>query len=175
MNKKILLKAIEWGLIVFISFNMIVYGGAKFAQFGPGADYNINVSEMTGHELMWAFYGYTLAYPVILGIFEILGAICLLFYRTKLFGALLLSIMLFNIILQDYFYKIIALNTAIVFQILIFIILWFDRERIKELVGSLFRTNNSAIAFSRKEYIILAFSIIIVLGLLILMKMLFHI
>lgn len=129
---------IYWIIIFVVSSSMIVYGVAKPAQFGDfKTSINSNLSE--GHQLMWTFYSYTKAYPIIIGVFEIIGGVSLLFNRSRLFGCLLLSGILFNIIIQDYLYEILALNSAIFYQVLIFVILIFDFDKVKLVFQELFK------------------------------------
>jgi hypothetical protein len=149
--------AISWVVV----FAMFVYGAAKVIQFDGGAEVDKYVSEMTGMELMWAFYGYSKPFAIILGLLEITGGILILIRRTRVLGCLLTSTILINIILQDVFYQVNigALIAAIIYQILIFIILWMNRiklvESIKALIGrrkhNRYRKNlwrNLIIAFS---------------------------
>jgi hypothetical protein len=148
-----------WIIIFVVAGSMIVYGLSKPIQF-QGFDKSINSNLSEGHQLMWAFYSYSLAYPIIIGIFEVLGGLCLLFNRTRILGCILLTIILSNIIIQDYIYDIIALRSAIYYQVLIFIILIFDYDRVKRIFQELFKTN------SRKRNLLLmiiAFVISIVL------------
>ena len=81
------------------------------------------INKMDPMTLMWAFYSYSKTYAIIIGLFEISGAILYLIPKTRLFGGLILSCILINIILQDYFFKVDvgALANAILFQLLIFI------------------------------------------------------
>lgn len=119
---------------------MIVYGLAKPAQFqGFAKSPNSNLSE--GHQVMWSFYSYSLAYPVVIGAFEVLGGVCLVLDRTRIFGCILLTIILSNIIIQDYIYDIMALKSAIYYQVLVFIILIFDYDKVKRIVQELFKTS----------------------------------
>ncbi|PUB34556.1 hypothetical protein C8J95_102220 [Elizabethkingia sp. YR214] len=175
MDKKILIKATEWGLVIFVSFYMATYGAAKYIQFDTVKNYNGKVSEMSGHQIMWAFYGYTVAYPLIIGFFEILGAVCLLFYRTRIFGGILLSILLFNIILQDYFYEILALGSAIFFQLSIFIILYINKQRVFALIKNMFSGIQTGVTYSNKDKILMLIAIAIMVAMLVLMKSLLHI
>lgn len=175
MNKNLLIKAIEWSLVIFVSFYMATYGAAKYVQFDTIKNYNGKVSEMSGHQIMWAFYGYTVAYPLIIGFFEVLGAACLLFYRTRIFGAILLSILLFNIILQDYFYEILALGSAMFFQLCIFIILYINKQRVLALVKNMFAGIHTGVKYSNKDKILMLIAIVVMVILLVLMKSLFYI
>ncbi|UQB67730.1 hypothetical protein [Epilithonimonas zeae] len=148
-----------WIIIFIVAGSMIVYGVAKPLQFQRiDGDDNPNLSE--GHKLMWSFYSYSLVYPIVIGVFEVLGGVCLLMNRTRIFGCILLTIILSNIIIQDYIYDIVALNSAIYYQALVFIILIFDYNKVKKIFEELFKTN------TRKRnlaLILIAFMISIVL------------
>lgn len=127
-----------WTIIFIVSGSMFIYGIMKPIQFQDFANSTSNnLSE--GHKLMWSFYSYTKAYPIIIGILEVFGAITILFYRTRLFGCLLLSTILVNIIIQDYLYEILALNAAIFYLILILYIIVFDIEKVKNIISVLFK------------------------------------
>lgn len=119
--------AISW----IVVFAMFVYGGAKLFQFEGSSGIDKTVSEMTGMELMWAFYGYSKAFAITLGIFEIFGGLLILFKKTRIIGCLFTSAILVNIIFQDIFYSVHlgALRAAILYQILIFLIVWLNKEK----------------------------------------------
>jgi uncharacterized membrane protein YphA (DoxX/SURF4 family) len=128
-----------WTIIFVVAGSMIGYGLGKPIQFqGFEKSANPNLSE--GHQLMWSFYSYSLAYPIIIGVLEILGGLCLLLDRTRIFGCILLTIILSNIIIQDYIYEVKALNSAIYYQVLIFIILIFDHDKVRRTLQELFKT-----------------------------------
>lgn len=148
---------IKWIIIFIVSISMIVYGVAKPIQFSDFSNStNVNVSE--GHKIMWNFYSYSLTYPLIIGFFEILGGISLLSNRSRIFGCILLTIILSNIIIQDYIYEIVALKSAIFYQILVLIILFFDKEKLKRVIKVLFTTSK----FS-KNLILIIIALIIAL------------
>ena len=126
-----------WIAIFIVSASMLVYGIAKPIQFQEFSNAtNSNLSE--GHQIMWTFYSYTKAYPIIIGVFEVVGALAILFNRTRIFGCLLLTIILSNIIIQDYLYDIPALSSAVFYQVLVVFILAFDFEKLKKIVRELF-------------------------------------
>ena len=132
---------IYWTLIFIVSSSMIIYGIAKPVQFvNLTSSPNLNLSQ--GHKLMWSFYSYSLTYPIIIGVCEIIGGITLLYNRTRVLGCILLTIILSNVIIQDFVYEIAALNSAIFYQVLVLIILSFDREKIKKIVIELFKFQN---------------------------------
>lgn len=123
----------------YVSASMFIYGAAKFMQFGYRPYNDHQVSELTGMELMWAFYGYTLTYPIIVGFFEILGAFLLFFKKTRIVGALLLTTILVNIIIQDIIYGVLAgaIVSASIYQLIIFYFLFKSRKEIKAALVAL--------------------------------------
>lgn len=125
---EILENAISW-IVVFALF---IYGGGKLFQFEGAAAIEKTVSEMTGMELMWAFYGYSKPFAITLGLFEIVGGILLLIKRTRIIGCLFTTTLLVNIIIQDIFYGVHvgALKAAILYQFLILVVLWLNRKKL---------------------------------------------
>lgn len=138
-NQQKLNYVIYWIIIFIIAGSMLVYGVSKPFQFA-GFKTVENTSLSEGHQVMWTFYSFTKAYPIMIGSVEVLGAIALLFQRARIFGCLILTIVLSNIIIQDYLYDIAALPSAIFYQILIFIILIYDRRKLKEVLNQLFKS-----------------------------------
>jgi hypothetical protein len=131
-----------WASIFVVSISMIVYGISKPIQFSNSGE-NVNASLSIGHRLMWSFYSYSLAYPIFIGAFEILGGIGLLLNRTRVFACILLTAILSNIIIQDYIYDVHALHTAIFYQVLIIVILIFDVDKVKKVASVLFRKSTT--------------------------------
>ena len=74
--------AISW--IVVIA--MFIYGGGKLIQFDSVVEIDKTISEMTGMELMWAFYGYSKSFAIPLGVFELIGGFLILIKRTRIIG-----------------------------------------------------------------------------------------
>ena len=127
-RKDIIENSFSW--IVVLA--MFVYGAAKFVQFEGATDVDKTVAEMTGMELMWAFYGYSKFFALTLGFLEVTGGILILFRRTRILGCLFTSGILLNIILQDIVYGVNlgALKAAIFYQVMIFAVLWMNREKL---------------------------------------------
>ena len=137
-SKQKFLYFVYWTAIFVVSGSMLVYGIAKPIQFQNfSAAANSNLSK--GHQIMWAFYSYTKAYPIIIGAFEVIGAVAILFNRTRVFGCILLTVILSNIIIQDYLYDVFALMTAVFYQVLVLLILFFDFEKVKNVFKELFK------------------------------------
>jgi len=130
IHRKELHEIIELALSWIVVLAMFAYGFGKFVQF-EGVSYdNLLVSELTGMELLWAFYGYSKTFVLILGTFEIIGAILIFFKKTRIIGCIFTTGILLNIILQDIFYNVNigALKAALIYQFCILIILYFNRN-----------------------------------------------
>jgi len=115
-----------------VVFGMLVYGAGKIVQFEGATNIDKRVGELTGMELMWAFYGYSKTFILIMGALEITGGLLMLFKKTRLLGCLLVTTILVNIILQDIFYGVHlgALKAAILYQSLTLIIFWLHRQKL---------------------------------------------
>ncbi len=132
ITKSEIFNIFEWLAVYIVAVYMIIYGVSKPLQFGDIQSYRKPINVMDPMTLMWAFYSFSKPYVIIIGFFEIVGAILLMIPKTRIFGGFFLSSILINIILQDYFFKVHAgaLANAILFQILILIILFKHRAKI---------------------------------------------
>lgn len=142
-NQQKLNYVIYWVIVFLVAGSMFVYGIAKPYQFA-GFKSGVNSGLSEGHQVMWTFYSFTKAYPIMIGIVEVLGAIALLFQRTRILGCLILTIVLTNIIIQDYLYDIAALPSAIFYQVLIFIILIIDRGKVKDVIKQMLKSDTKS-------------------------------
>ena len=133
--------AVTW----IVVFAMFAYGGAKLVQFDGAAAINKTVSEMTGMELMWAFYGYSKSYAMALGLFEIIGGTLMLIKKTRIIGCFFISTILVNVILQDIYFQVHlgALKAAILYQFLIIMILWLNRYKVVQSIKALMNLKKS--------------------------------
>ena len=131
--------AISWVIVLA----MFIYGGGKLVQFEGSAEIDKTVSELSGMELMWAFYGYSKAFALTIGLFEIVGGILILIRKTRIIGCLFTSTILVNIILQDLYFGVHlgALKAAVIYQLLILIILWLNREKLIRGIKVLLESN----------------------------------
>lgn len=136
LNREDYIEILETAMSWIVVMAMVVYGGGKIVQFTGMPYLNKPVSELTGMQLMWAFYGYSQPFVLTLGLFEILGGMLVFFKRTRIIGCLFTSAILINIILQDYFYgvHIGALKAAILYQLLIFAILRINKNRLLQAI-----------------------------------------
>ena len=139
LTKKDKIEIFENSISWIVVLAMFIYGGAKLIQFDGAAEIDKTVSEMTGMELMWAFYGYSKSFVITLGIFELIGGILILIKRTRIIGCLFTSSILVNVIFQDIYFGVHlgALKAAILYQLLILIILWLNKEKLIKSIKTL--------------------------------------
>ena len=132
LEKKDRIEILENAFTYIVVFAMFAYGIGKIIQFDGALETNKSVSEMTGQQLMWAFYGYSKPFVLTLGVLEMSGGILMLIKRTRILGCFLITTILVNVILQDIFYEVNvgALRAALIYQFLILIILWFNKEKL---------------------------------------------
>jgi len=142
-NKKDRIEILENAISWIVVLAMFIYGAGKLIQFNGAAEIDKGISELTGMELMWAFYGYSKSFAMTLGLFEIIGGILILTKRTRIIGCLFTSSILVNVILQDIYFGVHfgALRAALIYQILILIILWLNREKLIRGIKVLMESN----------------------------------
>lgn len=134
--------ALENGAAWSVALSLFVYGAIKPMQFGSTPEILAKpIGELTGMQLMWAFYGYSMPFAVVVGILEVIAAVLLMFPRVRLLGCLLASVILTNIVLQDIFYGVNqgALIAAIIYQALVLLVMWLRRAQLAEALAALIR------------------------------------
>ena len=132
LTKKDKIEIFENAISWIVVMAMFIYGGGKLIQFGDVAEIDKTVSEMNGMELMWAFYGYSKSFAITLGVFELIGGLLILINRTRIIGCLFTSTILVNVIFQDIYFGVHlgALKAAILYQLLILIILFLNKDKL---------------------------------------------
>ena len=142
-DKKDKIEILENSISWIVVLAMFIYGGGKLIQFDGAIEIDKTVSELTGMELMWAFYSYSKSFAITLGILEIIGGILILIKKTRIIGCLLTSTILVNVIFQDIYFGVHlgALKAAILYQILILIILWLNKEKLIRVIKILLESN----------------------------------
>lgn len=171
MNLKRLLTfdVIETGIRIWTAFYIFIYGMSKPNQFEGSKLIDVSIKDATEFDMMWAFFGTTKEYPIVIGSLQIIGAILLVFRKTKLFGALLLTPIFVNIILLDIFYKIPfgALLNALIYQSIFIFIIIQQRKKITEVFTILIIENDRTITFGTsivKFLLAIIFAIILFFG-----------
>ncbi|HRE76836.1 MAG TPA: hypothetical protein PLL09_03325 [Flavobacterium sp.] len=145
LDRKDKIEIFENALSWIVVFAIFIYGGSKIFQFDDASEIDKTVAEITGMELMWAFYGYSKSYAITLGIFEIIGGTLILIKQTRIIGCLFTSTILVNVILQDIYFDVNsgALKAAILYQWLILIILWLNKDKVIQSIKDLINFNKS--------------------------------
>lgn len=157
ISKSILLKIFENAAIYLVGFAMLLYGIGKPLQFNNTDLLSKTVSSLSGMEIMWAFYGYSKSFALVLGFLEITGALLLFFNRTKIIGCFILTTILINVILQDIFYAVNvgALIAAIIYQLLICFILVCNRNKLLAALKIIMAKNIEIDSYKQKLWIII--------------------
>lgn len=130
---------------LWLAFELCVYGFAKIfhTQFTlPFHVRDMTVDSLTGFNLTWTYFGYSYVFAVIIAMVQIAGAVCLLFRRTILLGAVILLPMMVNIVLINIFYEIAGgafLNSILFTTALIYLI----TPQLVRLLRVLFQTTQS--------------------------------
>jgi len=136
-NRWIILEnAMSW----IVVFALLAYGIGKHVQFGE--EVNMNISDMSNMQLMWAFYARSKAFAITIGIFEVIAGLLIFFRKTRIIGCLFATTILVNIILQDIFYDVHkgALFAAVLYQSIIIVILLMHRDRLTKAFHALIDT-----------------------------------
>ncbi|MEZ4797553.1 MAG: hypothetical protein R2785_10335 [Flavobacteriaceae bacterium] len=153
--RKLLQGSLDTVLATYVMLSMSLYGVGKIVQF-KGSLTETPINKASGMELMWAFYGYSVEFPIIIGIVEVVGGFLLFFQKTRLLGCFLLVFMLVNILIQDFIYGVHsgAIVSAIIYLIIVFYFMYKGRKSIKKAYLSLitFEPNTEKIkTFSLKN------------------------
>lgn len=149
---------LELVLRIWTAFFVFVYGAGKAIQFSKATTNATPINEASSFEIMWAFFGVTQVYPILIAAFQVIGAFMLLFRKTKLLAALLLTPVFFNIIILDILYKIPqgALLNAILFQLVFLYVLYRERQVVVMVFKKLLLDDATDGKKQRIEYFVIA-------------------
>ena len=89
-----------------LALGMMPYGVSKLVDFQfqvDSSNYARPLGELPGTILTWAFLGYSPVFQALLGVFEVVPAVLLLFARTRRLGALLMFPVTLNVAMINYF------------------------------------------------------------------------
>ncbi len=120
-----------------LAFFLSIYGFAKLfnAQFVSSFHLDDSlVSTLTGSQLTWNYFAYSMELSVIIGLCQIGGGILLLFRRTTLAGVALLLPIMFNVVLINQFYQISVgafINSVVYTSVLIYLLTLYRKELIE--------------------------------------------
>lgn len=129
---------------VFIILNIYAISkllGGQFYMKGklPAEVANTTLGDASGFSLAWTFMGHSYFYILFIGITQLIGAWFLLWNKTKLIGVVLLIPIMINIILYDIIFLDVypALANAIIVFTMLLVILFFNKERIIDVIKRL--------------------------------------
>lgn len=98
------------GLIRYgVAFDLATFGWEKIFHLQlvmSQQKLNMPFRSLSSQELFWAFFSYSYPFGCIIAGCQIIGALLLLFHRTRLAGVFILLPLLSNILLMDIFYQI---------------------------------------------------------------------
>ncbi|SHN24197.1 hypothetical protein [Chitinophaga sp. CF418] len=123
------------GLIRYgVAFDLAEFGWSKICHqqlVMPLYQLDLPYRSLTPPQLFWTFYSHSYLFGCIIGGLQIVGAMLLLFHRTRLVGVFVLLPILANILLMDIFYQIgdsVVVHASIMMSgVLYFLFIEFDR------------------------------------------------
>lgn len=151
---------LEWVFRAYVFIFLTVYGIGKLlgGQFYRRGNLPENVAQMTlenadGYSLAWTFMGYSNGYILFIGLTQLLGAFLLLWGRTKLLGTLVLIPIMVNVVAFDIFFLEPkgALVNAGIYLLMLFGILWINREKIISILKTLTIKTSTKLSLYSKE------------------------
>ncbi len=129
---------------VFIILNIYAISkilGGQFYMKGklPAEIANTTLGDASSFSLAWTFMGYSYFYILFVGITQLIGAWFLLWNKTKLIGVVILIPIMINIIIFDILFLDVypALANAIIIFTMLLLILFFNKERVIDVIKRL--------------------------------------
>lgn len=129
---------------VFIILNIYALSkllGGQFYMHGklPAEVARTTLGEASSFSLAWTFMGHSYVYILFIGITQLVGAWFLLWHKTKLIGVLILVPIMINITVFDIIFLDVypALTNAILVLIMLMLILFFNKEKVKDAMHKL--------------------------------------
>src|SRR6186997_2874659 len=102
--------AVWQGLIRYgVAFDLAEFGWAKIFHrqlVMPLSKFDLPYNSFSPSDLFWSFFSHSYMFGGIIAALQIIGALLLLFHRTRLVGVFILLPVLANILLMDIFYQI---------------------------------------------------------------------
>ena len=159
---------------LYVFFFLTVYGIGKVigAQFYmptgiPEEIAIMPIAQVPDFELAWVFMGRSYGYMIFIGLAEIIGAILLLFNKTKLVGTLILIPIMVNVIVFDIFFldEYGALAGATLYLLMLFAILFINKEKMIATFNDLINNKKLPKTSSKEKiykYLIVATIIVLI-------------
>lgn len=132
-------RLLDW-LRYFCAFMLYMYGFSKLLhlQFSLNSELAQRpIGSLSGYQLTWYYYGYSHIYASILGATQVIGATLLLFRKSTLLAALMMTPVMANILLINVFILVNDYGPYLIsFLILtsMLMILWYERSSLASLL-----------------------------------------
>lgn len=117
-----------------VAYDLACFGWEKLFHLQlvmPQSKLDMPLSSLSSRDLFWVFFSHSYPFACIIAALQILGAMLLLFRRTRMVGAFVLLPVLANIILMDIFYDIgtsVVIHASIMLAgVLYFLFIEFNR------------------------------------------------
>jgi len=158
---------------LYVFFFLFIYGIGKVigAQFYtpdviPPEIETMPIGIVPDFELAWVFMGRSYGYMRFIGLAEIIGALLLLFNKTKLIGTLILIPIMVNVIVFDIFFldEYGALAGASLYLLMLLAILVINKEKMGAVIGELI-SPKAPLKTSFKENILKYVIVLVIIGL----------
>lgn len=144
------------GLIRYgVAVDLAEFGWAKIFHrqlVMPFSKLDLPYSSLSPSDLFWAFFSHSYLFGCIIAALQIIGAMLLLFHRTRLVGVFILLPVLVNILLMDIFYQI-GFSVVVDVSILIAGLLYFLVMEFNRLKQFFFTTTNHFPELNFSKYI----------------------
>jgi len=125
--------------LTFYGIGKIIGGQFYTPDLIPPEIGTMPIGQIPNFDLAWVFMGRSFGYILFIGIAEIIGALMLLFNKTKLIGTLILIPININIIKFDIFflYKYGSMASATIYLIMLLSILLINKGKIIKVIKTL--------------------------------------
>ncbi len=149
----------------YVAFQITTYGSAKIlkTQFqAPNYILETPIGDLNGFWLTWTYYGYSQTMAYILGWTQVIGAILLLFQRTRLIGVFILLPVLVNIDLIDHFYTIspLAYYNSLHYTFILIFLMLLDYDKLK----ATFLSFHESISINTKTIVLNLLRVVVIGG-----------
>lgn len=115
------------------------------------------IEQLSAFELAWTFFGYSKLYILFIGLAQLIGAVLLLWDRTKLLGAAILLAILANIIVVDLEFGVgDAIMSAIFYFSLLILILLLNWKRVQAIWTELIRKQTTLSISNKAKWLQIA-------------------
>lgn len=153
---------LELACRLYVWVTLTIYGtgkmlGGQFYRHGklPEEIAQLPLVEVIDFDLAWTFFGYSTLYICFIGTSQVIGALLLLFEKTKLLGVAILIPILLNIIVVDIAFKVSwgATTSAVMYLLALLYILYFNKEQVVRAFLELVKKNRTYEPRQQKKWL----------------------